>query len=380
MGASPSRRRPTGSLAKYAQASKRTGRLLPDVREFLLLRTEDRPQDVIHPSEISDPDYCPKAIALRLQGVRPPVEPNHFQLDNIFDEGHAIHDKWQGRWRDMGVLWGSWWCRFCDLRWVGMPPAKCPGCDIDSWAIKYDEVPLTGTRWRMSGHADGEIRDSSGSVMIELKSLGEGGLRIETPRLFAAHTIKGVNEAGEQITVIDHKRMFSQLRQPFLKHRRQGWIYLRLRELWYPDEPPVDGMNFVYEYKPTQAVREFLVKADKEQTDEIFAECADIVLAVQNDRLPPCRKGRKQECARCAPYVREVADGGTTRAETDARGDDPPSPSKRRRVVSGAPAPTGGRPAGAAARPERPQRPRTDRPADRDQSLGGLLRRAAGTR
>lgn len=382
MGARTSRRKPTGALAKFSEARKNTGRLLPDVREYMLLRSDDRPEDVIHPSEISDPDFCPKAIALRLSGVRVPKESVHFQLDNIFDEGHTIHEKWQSRWRAMGVLWGRWKCLVCGRSWIGMPPQQCPNgaCGALPEVIRYKEVPLRGERWRMAGHADGEVRDAQGAVMIELKSVGEGGIRVESPKLFMAHQVTGVNSAGEQITVLDHKRLFSQLRQPFMKHRRQGWIYLRLRELYYPDEPPVEGMNFVYEYKPTQAVREFLVKPDKEQTDEIFAECADILLALNNDRLPWCRKGRREECEKCAPYVKAQADGGATGGPAESREDDPPRPAKRRRVVSGSAAGAEGRPAGVARRPVRSERPRPDRSADADQSLGGLLRRAAGPR
>ena len=92
-------------LQKYLDTKKVPTRLIGEVERHLLKKPrEDRSTTVLHPSEIIKPDWCHRYSYYLLTGGEPKTEKPSLRLQNIFDEGHAIHAKWQKRFQDMGVL------------------------------------------------------------------------------------------------------------------------------------------------------------------------------------------------------------------------------------------------------------------------------------
>ena len=141
-------------MQRFAEARKNLNDLLADC-ERLLLREAEQPQmqnggerrnDVIHPSEMAKTDWCPRSTYLRIKlaraGVLVPRDAHRFQLENIFEEGHEYHRKWQHRFRRMGRLYGYWYCEACTHRWITVSPEYCPECGAPAGALTYHEVGL----------------------------------------------------------------------------------------------------------------------------------------------------------------------------------------------------------------------------------------------
>jgi hypothetical protein len=71
------------------------------------------------------------------------------------------------------------------------------------------------------------------------------------------------------------------------------------------DQPPVDGIVFLYESKNTQSVKEFFVEEDDSVSSEVLGRAADVSFAVIRGVPPRCPEG-KDGCSLCAPYYQEV--------------------------------------------------------------------------
>lgn len=87
-------------LQKYLDTKKVPTRLIGEVERHLLKKPrEDRSTTVLHPSEIIKPDWCHRYSYYLLTGGEPKTEKPSLRLQNIFDEGHAIHAKWLEYWQ-----------------------------------------------------------------------------------------------------------------------------------------------------------------------------------------------------------------------------------------------------------------------------------------
>ena len=96
-------------LQKYLDTKKVPTRLIGEVERYILKKPRsNRNTTVLHPSEIIKPDWCHRYSYYLLNGGEPKTEKPSLRLQNIFDEGHAIHVKWQNRLAEMGVLYGMW--------------------------------------------------------------------------------------------------------------------------------------------------------------------------------------------------------------------------------------------------------------------------------
>ncbi len=162
-------------LKKFLDAKKTEPRLLGDVERYLM-RKEPSPRrtDVLHPSEIIKSDWCHRYAFYLLKGGESKKEKPSLRLQNIFDEGHAIHAKWQNRFREMGVLYGMWHGP------IGKGWNVASNVDSED---EYLEVPLKDEALRIHGHADGWIKGIGNDCLIEIKSIGAGTLRFEAPDL-----------------------------------------------------------------------------------------------------------------------------------------------------------------------------------------------------
>lgn len=254
----------------------------------------DRRWDIIHPSELShQKTFCPRAVYLRV--TEGPLPPDKFDWgqQNIFDEGHSIHAKWQQRLRDATPLWGNWRCHQCgdDVVFRSLDPEKvelrCHVCDGTKW--DYVEVSLNAEEeLLMAGHADG----AAWTTLAEIKSVGTGTVRIEDFNLY--DTWKD-----------DLSRMWKEITRPFKTHVNQVDIYLgiaRLRGL------PFTSAEFIYECKWNQQVKNFTIKYSEERSGKLLDQARAIKYSVDHNQEPACRfpgvdpETGKPNCENCAPY------------------------------------------------------------------------------
>jgi hypothetical protein len=289
--------RPTGGLKNLADAKKLDESLIlgPTQKWVLAREGQDlsRRQDIIHPSEMSHGDWCPKATYLRIKNLREggtfTKEAFGFQALNIFQHGHEVHHKWQTWLGQQGILWGRWACRSCEWEWTGMSCRPCPNCD-SHWVV-YEEIPLDGEEELLiSGSADGGIPHHQ--ALMEFKTVGAGTLRMEDPELVKAHTHKTVD--GKQL--IDYEGLWRGINRPFSSHQKQGQIYLHICAL--------RGLNFdkvvyIYESKFHQGTKEFVVKRRQSLIEPLLDAATEIKDALDNGGpVPRCPAGG---CKHCEP-------------------------------------------------------------------------------
>ena len=297
--------KPSANLKNYMDARKGTI-LLGDIQAFMLkehAKPSNRRQDIIHPSEMAKTGWCPRATYYRIKACKEannpylkPAESIGVQLLNIFDEGHMIHDKWQKRLRDMGVLWGNWKCISCGEHYHNQLPKE--GCDycggVDT--LIYTEVPLRSEQYLISGHADGAVPHLN--ALIEIKSVGAGTVRIEAPDIYSKYV------DGQKI---DLTGLWKAIEEPFPSHIRQGQLYLalcRLMGLSY------DRIIFIYEAKFNQGVKEFVVPFDPDFCDDMLYQANLIKNVIERPDFKP----NGENCPECKhknlvyPFICECAE------------------------------------------------------------------------
>ena len=268
-------------LKKFLDAKKTETRLLGDVERHLMLKPpSDRRTDVLHPSEITKDDWCHRYAFYLLKGGEAKREKPGLRLQNIFDEGHAIHAKWQDRFNEMGVLYGMWYSETDNLREWGLSSEINTGTSV----FEYKEVPLKDESLRIHGHADGWIKGLGEDCLIEIKSIGAGTLRFEAPDLLA--------DAGYDVT-----KAWGNIRRPFRGHLLQGQMYLELARRQFGEDAPKE-IVFIYELKADQSYKEFVVKANFDIVERIFNAAKKVVDAVEADKIPKCNVS-EDGCKQC---------------------------------------------------------------------------------
>lgn len=290
-------RKPSKAMDTFLKTGNQAGRLLPSLERFLMTEEpEFRSQAVLHPSAMAKSDWCPRSGYYQLlfddTGRTPPGERNALQRQNIFDEGHYIHDKWQQRFWRQGVLYGKYTCISCMHSWWATSPQFCNNiaCQAMRKFLRYSEITLhSPDEYRIGGHSDGWVKDSRGDCMIEIKSVGKGTYRFEAPNMVARY--------GE-----DTEALWKNTRRPFSSHVRQLQIYMHLARLAFGDESPTEGV-FIYESKMNQQYKEFVIEYDPEETKGIFRDAKDIVRRLRSEtpEPPECFYGDKG-CKECKPY------------------------------------------------------------------------------
>lgn len=301
MAAKPIKKQ-NAQLKAFLDANKREHRLVGHIERHLLTREpEHRPQDVLHPSDLSKKEWCALHAYHALRGEYVPTsEPANLRLQSIFDEGHSIHAKWQNWLAEMGVMYGRWACLKCNGA-VTVGNHTTPVCAIHEYDAKFEyrEVNLYSKKHRIFGHTDGWVKGLGSDFLIEIKSVGAGTIRFEQPSLLTAAE-GNVDKAWRSI------------RQPFYSHRVQGQIYLHLAHLMVAEgifESAPEEIVFIYEFKANQDYKEFVVKYDPEFVEEIFDKALDVVWAVENNTPPACSIDPVKGCKRCASLLEtDVAD------------------------------------------------------------------------
>lgn len=272
-------------LTGFMEAKKTDTRLIGPISRHLLMRPLDtsRRQDVLHPSELVKDDFCLRAAYFRLSG-RPvtPERPN-MRLQSIFDQGHAVHAKYQGYLREMGVLYGAWQPARGEKTWA-------LSSEVSPDAL-YREVPLWDDALRIQGHSDGWVKNLGNDFLIEIKSIGPGTIRVENPSLF---------RSGDLFAA------WREVRRPFPTHVRQGQLYLalanRMHERGELESAPGE-IVFLYELKADQSVKEFVVSYDPAVSKDALDDAYDVVRAVEEGTPPECATGG---CKQCEPFEEDA--------------------------------------------------------------------------
>jgi len=274
-------------LQKFLDAKKKPYRLLGDIERHLLARpVGDRSTTVLHPSEIIKKDWCKRASYFLLNGYTKIADKPALQLQSIFDEGHAIHAKWQSYFQEMGVLHGRFKCLECDKITWGTSPQECESCQAPVSKLVYDEVTLVDNELRIAGHTDGWIKGIGDDTLIEIKSIGPGTIRSESPGLL--YDANG-----------DFMEAWKNINRPFSSHIMQGQVYLELLKRM---GTPVNEIVFIYELKANQSYKEFTVKADYELVRHVFDGAKTVVDAVAAGTVLDCTNNPGETCKQCAPY------------------------------------------------------------------------------
>lgn len=279
------------AMKTYLDAKKHESVLLGDVDRHIQLLPSDRDHSYLHPSEMARSGWCPRASWHQLLGHEAKADPLVLRRAVLFDEGHAIHNKWQSWLRDMGVLWGRWVCRVCQQEvfcWSYELPGPCRSRnDKGRHLWDYREVPVGDLSLRIGGHADGIVSVRDESLLLEVKSVGPGTLR-ELSLM--------VEDDEDELS----SSRFSKINHPAKDHFMQVQIYLRL----FDNRPRVPGVGrveravIVYEHKADQQIREFVVTYDPKWTDYQFDTAADIVWAIDHGREVVCPHKQCKSCAR----------------------------------------------------------------------------------
>ena len=260
-------------LKKFLDTKKANTRLIGEIERHLMRRPEgDRSTLVLHPSEIIKSDFCHRYSYYLLTGGKKKGTKPGLRLQSIFDEGHAIHHKWQTWFREMDVLFGEWKCMVCKEITEGISIAQCEHCG--SMILEYGEVTLKDEELRIEGHTDGWIRGIDDDCLIEIKSIGAGTLRFEAPDI--------LYDADGDVT-----KAWKNIRRPFRGHLLQGQMYLELAKRMFGEDAP-NEIVFLYELKADQDYKEFTIKADYDVVRRIFTAAEKINEAVSEKKMPKC--------------------------------------------------------------------------------------------
>lgn len=282
-------------LKNFLESTKRETRLMGAIERHILSQPfDDRDQSYIHPSDIIKPEWCALSQYHALMGnfVETKDKPT-LRLRRIFDTGHDAHARWQNHLRDMGVLYGNW---SRGIHWYKSSDLPMPD-------LEYEEVTLVSAKHMIRGHADGWVKGLGEDFLIEIKTIGEGTIRAESPALLAQYD-NSLAQAWKNI------------KTPFKTHMLQGQMYLHLCHLMVEEgiipEAPKE-IVFIYDLKATQEYKEFVVSYNPDFVADIFDKALDVVWAVNNSRPPLCSIDIEKGCKRCAPFraedVPSVKDG-----------------------------------------------------------------------
>lgn len=256
---------------KKQKRSKSNNRLLGPVEDVIFNEMEERNahRDTLHlhPSEMAKGTWCLRETYYKMTG-EPTTNPEvfSFRTINLFAEGHFSHEKWQEWLRRAGVLWGNWKCPWCGNKWEAQSPAHCPKCF--EGPPKYAEVDIYDEKHKIMGHTDGWIKDSEGEALLEIKTLGVGTLMFEAPTLFKAY------RDGH----VPLDEVWKRIKRPLASHNRQIQLYMYVLG--------VPKAIVIYEWKPTQEVKEFHIELDMDVVQPLLDGALALLDDIDEGRLP----------------------------------------------------------------------------------------------
>ncbi|MFV0135460.1 hypothetical protein ACLGIH_19950 [Streptomyces sp. HMX87] len=290
-------------LTEYLNATKSAEPLFGAVQKHVLdkaAKPSDRAQDVFHPSEMVKSDWCHLAAYHRLRLAVEPADKRKttFTRENIFEEGHRTHSKWQRWLTEMGRLAGDWKCLYCGARfWNDTTPAECHECSAPPSCLEYAEVPLNAHPLRIGGKADGYSPEDAS--LIEIKTLGLGSLRFERPEFLDRYTVD--TEYGR---LPDMTRLWRDFRRPLPTAVRQVQLYMYLANHF--EDLPTEKTVFFYDFKPTQETKSFTVTYDESFSEPLIEAAAAIVDCLRADTPPFCNINGRSGCPACLEFKEDT--------------------------------------------------------------------------
>jgi CRISPR/Cas system-associated exonuclease Cas4 (RecB family) len=283
----------TPTLAAYLDALKEPSDLLNDISRHVLKRAAQPTShraDRIYPSEVVKPFWCMRATYLRIVNGRVP-ETTNFRRENIFEEGNRSHEKWQQWLTEMRRLEGEWLCLACGNQFYDRGPEHCSRCHNTN--IRYKELRLGAPSLMLSGRCDGYLPGDN--CLIEIKTMGLGGLRYENPGFVARYEVE-----TPKGTVVDLDRLWKEFRRPLPSAVLQGNLYLHLARFYAGLD--VDRIVFIYDFKASQDVKCFTIPYNAEKAEALIGRVQEMVNAVTSRSLPPCSVS-ENGCRDCKPYA-----------------------------------------------------------------------------
>lgn len=263
------------------------------IDDEIYLNNVDRDTIHLHASEMCKGNWCPRASWYKVTGVPPEKEDNRnwYRMNSILVEGNYIHTKWQTWLWEMGVLEGMWLCQDCGERWWALAPVVCQACA--SIHVEYAEVPIEQPDIMSVGHADGIYQMDGERAALEIKSIGLGTLRFDAPDLYDAI----------QDGTMSLDQAWKSIKTPFPVHLRQGMVYLR----YMREQFGIDKIRFVYEFKPTQEFKSFMVTYNEKYLAKIINGAKAVKRAVDTGgtvKRPAWAEDDHKVCKDCPYYKR----------------------------------------------------------------------------
>lgn len=207
-----------------------------------------------HPSQLSY-DFCPRFYTLLGLGLLIGIKVIDARLQRIFDNGHALHDRYQKYTRDMGIVFDH-------------PVLKRRGKRVGRQ--KFAQEVRLDHPVGITGNCDDVLFVDGFLEVVDYKSIN--------PQRFGA------------------------LLAPTESHEKQLTIYVGLMSHLFDGRPPrpLRG-RMVYEDKSTQALKEFIVPWDDDHRawfDQLIEYLEIVNQAVEQDtpELAPCT------CGKCDAY------------------------------------------------------------------------------
>ena len=275
-------RRQSKQLDNFLKVGGKGRALGPLERHILGRAPDDRRHDILHPSALCKDGWCPRAAYFTVTSPsRPKPKRIGRRTQSIFDEGHQAHAKYQKWYWEMGNLYGTWRCLVCHHSWWALSPEFCADLTCQSTLIEYAEVPLEVPEWLIAGHSDGWLKGLGDDLLLEVKTVGKGTVRMEAPAMFDRY--EG-----------DMDLIWRNLTRPFPSHLRQGQLYLRLLDHLQPGR--ITEIVYIYENKADQDAKEFVVKYNPALTEQLIERACSVRRAVDLGEAPECPRGGCDAC------------------------------------------------------------------------------------
>lgn len=265
-------------LQEFKNSIKSDNLLLPSLQRYVLKKSAEsrdtsvRRSDIMHPSDMCRKDWCHRKDFYRITLGKRSDGGTTFNRELIFAEGNAIHSKFQDWMGEMGILYGKWTCLRCKGYWFDTSPEACPECQYKD--ISYSEIPLENVDYMIAGHADGAVIDGKGwfdvdePFLIEIKSIGMGTVRSESPVIYGNYVEKSLSLDA----------VWTSIKRPFSSHLRQATLYC-----WLSD---FRKMVFLYECKWNQSVKEFVVIPNFDHIADIVQKAKEVADGVRSSKAP----------------------------------------------------------------------------------------------
>lgn len=280
---------PAGALKSFVDAGKSTTRVLSKVERFVLSQPIDnsRAFNGLHPSAMVSQYWCHRASYFHLKGNIPAPEARNFKRELIFAQGHGIHNTWQNWFAEMGNLYGVWKCLNCDARFWDTSPVNCDACQTNG-PLVYKEVPVEHAPLMITGHSDGWLKGFGDDLMLEIKSVGVG-------------TFMWYDKAAWFAGGQNFDDAWKNLKSPFESHIAQVQLYMKVLELSGRTDVPKEAV-LIYEAKPSQEVKEFIVRKDDWAIQHIIDGAQIVVDSLSNNVAPDCNVGGGLKCKQCGEF------------------------------------------------------------------------------